>query len=86
MKSYELTEMERTILDDITKDCFYEEGLDSVIWADCFLDTTKIPAKQARGVLSSLVKKDIIGPIEKGRDGAIKFTEYGKEVMRDLGY
>ena len=86
MKTYELTEMERTILDDITRDCFYEDELDSVIWADCFLDTTKIPAKQARGVLSSLVQKGIIKPILKGRNGSIAFTEYGKEVMRELGY
>lgn len=86
MKAYELTEMERTILDDITHDNFYEDELDSVIWADCFLDTTSIPAKQARGVLSSLVQKGIIKPIIKGRNGSIAFTEYGKEVMEDLGY
>ena len=82
-----LTEMERTILDDIPKDCFYDDGLDSVIWADCFLDTTSIPPKQARGVLSSLVQKGILKPIFKNRDeNTISFTEYGKQVMRSLGY
>lgn len=81
-----LTQMERTVLDDITHDCFYEDELDSVIWADCFLDTTKIPAKEVRGVLSSLIQKGIIFPIQKGRDGAIAFTEQGKELMRELGY
>lgn len=57
-----LTDYEKQILQDITKDDFYEDGLDSGIWADVFLDTTKIPAKQARGVLSSLVQKKHIKP------------------------
>lgn len=84
----ELTKLERTILDDITKDQFYDNGLDSGIWCDCFLDfTTKIPNKEARGVLSSLIKKNILKPILKDRDGnVISFTEYGKQVMRELGY
>ena len=82
-----LTTLERTILHDITQDCFYDNGLDSVIWADCFLDTTRVPAKEARGVLSSLIKKGIINPILPRRDeNCISFTKYGKEVMRELGY
>ena len=81
------TEMERTILDDITTDCFYEDELDSVIWADCFLDHTSIPSEQARGVLSSLIQKGILNPIPKKRDeNTISFTEYGKQVMMSLGY
>ena len=82
----EFTKMELQVLDDITKDSFYEDGLDSMIWADCFLDTTHIPAKEVRGVLSSLIKKNIIRPIIKGRNGVIAFTENGKNVMRSLGY
>lgn len=82
--------MERQALDAITKDNFYEEGLNSCIWADVFLDTFKgyyrIDSTKARGVLSSLVKKNIINPILKGRDGTISFTNYGKEVMKKLGY
>jgi hypothetical protein len=83
-----LTELERTLLDDITKDNFYDNGLDSGIWADCFLDfTTKIPAKIARGVLSSLIQKNIIKPILPKRDeNVISFTQHGKDVMRELGY
>lgn len=83
----QLTDMEKRVLDDITHDDFYEEGLDSVIWADVFCDiTSSIPAKQVRGILSSLIKKGIIYPIEKGRDGCISFTMYGKNVMTALGY
>lgn len=83
----ELTEMERKVLDDITHDDFYEDGLYSTIWADCFVaNFSTIPAKQVRGVLSSLIKKGIIYPIEKGRDGIIVFTAAGRELMISLGY
>lgn len=92
----ELTKMERQALDAITKDNFYENGLDSVIWADVYLDTVKgfygIDSKTVRGVLGSLVKKGLINGIidEKDRfgrsNGTISFTKYGKEVMNELGY
>ncbi len=92
----ELTKMEKQALDAITKDDFYEDGLNSAIWADVYLDTVKgfygIDSKKARGVLGSLVKKGIINGIidEKDRfgrsNGAISFTAKGKEVMRELGY
>lgn len=82
-----LTALERTLLDDLTKDDFWENGLDSGVWVDTFLAyTTEIPAKEARGVLSSLIKKNIIRPIMKGEDGVISLTAYGKEVMIELGY
>lgn len=81
-----LTELEKIVLHDITTDDFYDNGLDSAIWADCFMDTVTISPKEARGVLSSLVQKHIIYPILKGRDGIISFTENGKEIMRELGY
>ena len=80
-----LTDMEKQVLHDITEDEFYENGLDSVIWADCFLDTTSIPSKQVRGVLSSLIQKGILKPMIKSRDACISFTSYGKQVMTDLG-
>ena len=49
-------------------------------------DGTTIGARKCRGVLSSLVQKGIINPIEKGRDGTISFTDAGKELMIELGY
>ena len=81
-----LTTLEKTVLHDITTDDFYEDGLDSAIWADGFMDTVSISSKEARGVLASLIKKGIIKPIAKSRDAVIMFTEYGKSVMRELGY
>ena len=85
----QLTELERKVLHAITKDCFYENGLESVIWADVFLDTCMhygMESKVVRGTLSSLIKKEIIKPIMKGRDGTISFTEEGIELMKELGY
>ena len=81
-----LTELERQTLEDITNDCFYEDGLDSVIWVDCFMDITTIGPRKCRGVLRSLIKKGIINPIEKGGEGTISFTHAGKELMIELGY
>lgn len=86
MANITLTDLEKIVLHDITTDCFYEDGIDSAIWADCFMDTVTIDAKQARGVLSSLVQKNVIYPIAKGRNGFIAFTKLGKEVMKELGY
>lgn len=79
-----LTTNEKAVLKEITEDCFYE-GLDFQIWADCFVDSCSLPNKEVRGVLSSLVKKDIIYGIEKF-DGTIQFTDLGKELMKELGF
>ena len=82
-----LTEMELQTLEDITNDDFYEDGLNSIIWVDTFLEYgTSIEPKKVRGVLSSLIQKDIINGICSGRDATISFTDYGKEVMKELGY
>ena len=37
-----LTELEKIVLEDITHDQFYENDLDSVIWADVFVDDVPI--------------------------------------------
>jgi len=91
-----LTEMERQVLGAFVKDDFCENGLDSSLWADVFLDTIRgycgIESKVARGVLSSLVKKGVIRGFNHiqdrfGRnDDAITLTESGKKLMRELGY
>ena len=84
--THNLTEMERNTLEDMTYDDFYENGVDSCLWADNFLDFSRYDSKITRGVLSSLIKKGIIRPIIRGRDGVICFTPYGKQVMTDLGF
>ena len=79
-----LTELEKQIMQEITKDDFYEDELDSQIWVNCFLDNTcTIERKRAGGVLSSLIQKGLIYGIAEGRDGVIAFTELGKEYMEN---
>jgi len=77
--------MEQQIIEEVTKDDFFEQGVDSCVWTDVFLDDTcTIPAKQARGVLSSLVKKEYICPMGKGRDSYIEFTDRGKTYLKEI--
>ena len=82
----DLTEMELNTLEDMTHDDFYEDGVDSCLWADSFLDFSRYDSKITRGVLASLIKKGIIYPIIRGNYGVIHFTPYGKQVMLELGF
>ena len=58
--SVELTELEQNMMKSIPADDFFEHGLDSVIWLDCFIDGLDMDSKIARGVLASLIKKGLI--------------------------
>lgn len=79
-----ITELEKEIMIAITKDCFFENGLDSVIWTDCFLDDIKMDNKIARGVISSLKQKGFINA-SSGKDATISFTDKGKEYIIEKG-
>lgn len=78
-----LTELEKILMSAIPKDQFYESGLDSIIWTDCFIDYCGVPSKQARGVLVSLDKKGLIY-VSGGKEGTINLTEKGKEYITNL--
>lgn len=79
-----LTVNEKLVLKEITEDNFFEDGLDSLVWCDCFLEFgCSLVPKVARGVLSSLIKKEYIYPISKARDeNYIQFTNKGKEYLK----
>ena len=79
-----LTELEKEILIDITKDNFYEQELESVIWTDCFLSDISMDSKIARGVLASLVKKGYIY-VSSGKDSTIRLEDKGKEYLSKGG-
>ena len=70
----ELTTLEQEVLIDITRDNFYEEAFESTIWTDCFLDCCRTPIKQARAILVSLKKKEMI-EVSGGRDGGIAIRQ-----------
>lgn len=75
-----LTINEEIMLKEFPKNDFYEEGLDSKLWTDCFID--RIPGinpSQCRGVLTSLKKKGFIEGDDMGKDSCIWLTERGKE-------
>ena len=82
-----LTELEIKVLDVIPKDDFYEEGLESCLWADCFIDTIKryagVEATIARGVIASLSKKKYINFYNSGKDSQITLLDNGKEYLKN---
>lgn len=59
--THSLTEMERTLLNEIPLDNFYEDGFNSCLWTRIFTeDTCSIDNRKSKGVLSSLVQKGYI--------------------------
>ena len=74
-----MTELERKMMNAIPEDDFFEDGLGSTLWTDCFIDCCGIDSKQARGVFSSLVQKGYI----LGGKKNFSLTEKGKDyIMR----
>ena len=82
MDNIKLTTMEARVMGCFLTDDYAEEGVDSIIWTDCFLDhvkfMTEIDAKQTRGILSSLIQKDMIFVEE-----SMGLTENGKQYLRN---
>jgi len=67
-----LTAFEVSVMECIPKECFYENGFDSVLWMDCFLDTVlreaKIENKKSRAVVVNLEKKGLLTIAFEKRD------------------
>lgn len=82
MKKFTALELETMFA--MTQDCFWEQGVESYLWADCFAQNCGMDTKKVRGALASLVKKEIIAPIAKGRDGIIALTDNGKQLFKWL--
>lgn len=84
----QLTKLEQIAMSEIPVNEFYEDGLDSILWTDTYIDQSEIPAKKLRGVLSSLAQKGILilySTKEKNLSGAnestLALTELGKIWM-----
>lgn len=58
----DLTELENKVLEAIKKDCFYRESEAGICWVftDFFAKDAGISVESCKGVLGSLVKKEII--------------------------
>lgn len=55
-----LTNLETQVMSLIPADNFYEEGFESVLWSDIFASDCGLESKKVRGVMTSLIKKNMI--------------------------
>ena len=83
MEKVKLTELEEEMLRAIPEECFYQEGFESVLWTNCFLDGLKMDNKVARGVLSSLKQKGVLNVQGTGREGVIWLNEVSIEWLKE---
>ena len=79
-----LTKMEIKILNAMRNNEF-EDCIDAeATWTFAVIDESKINPKQARGVISSLIKKKLIWCISNGQsDDCIGFTDTGRQLFDD---
>ena len=83
-----LTALEEKLMKEIPETGFYEDGLDSCLWTDVFLEESSIGTKSGRGVIASLSKKGYldVSDADAGREGnptSFMFTELGKSWMEE---
>lgn len=79
-----LTENEKTLLVAITNSSFYEEGFNSTLWTNVLMDEVSIANKSARGVISSLSKKDLVTVSGEGSESTTQLTEEGRKAVLTL--
>lgn len=79
-----LTEMERIAMSVQNTD--YGTLLEGdETWAFAWMDETRIPEKQLRGVMSSLIKKGLLIVVKgRGDDDTLYYTEEGIQVSKSL--
>jgi hypothetical protein len=77
-----LTENEKTLLKG-SRDSEYSDPYDSVTWTFSAIENSGLDPKVARGVLSSLVKKELV--IISGKydddESTFEFTEKGRKIF-----
>lgn len=80
-----LTELEQKTIKAIIENDFYEEGFDSWLWNDCFIDRISgVDAKQARALLVTLDKKGYL-EVTGGKDGSFKLLQPAKDYLLNCG-
>jgi predicted transcriptional regulator len=85
-----LTENEKAIM-KAGCDSEYDNFCEAPTWVFSVIDNSKLDAKIARGVISSLVKKGLVEVFDnegrgKANDMAITATESGIEICNELGF
>lgn len=78
-----LTELEKIVMSGIPEDNFYEDGFESALWADIFIENMEEDPKKVRGALSSLIKKEFINMVDDERSKIITLQDNGVQWLKD---
>ena len=81
-----LTEKEKVILKAGNHDSLDYSFCYDYIWTYDLIDCSELKPEIAKGVLSSLVKKELIFIEQDGRYPCVMTTQEGKKVCQELGY
>jgi len=75
-KEFKLTELQQVFLNNMKNDTFYEQGLDSVLWVDIYLDTLEElgHGRMTMGAIVSTLKEK----------GVINITSGAREKRKDV--
>lgn len=90
-KGFTLTKKQVAFITAITKDDFYEHGLDSTLWIDCLCDTVAdIFNPMAVGAMVSTLREKELIYVDVDRVNGKKckyfgFTPLGKRIAKELG-
>lgn len=86
-----LTSKQVNFLKMMPEDDFFEHGLDSALWIDCFADTVSavFNPMAVGAMVSTLREKDLITVSEERLNGKkckyMAFTPLGKKIAKELG-
>ena len=84
----EITKLEKRMLEGIVNSEFNDtdELAEVSVWTHSAIDASKLDAKQARGVIASLVKKGLVDNYIASNpdDCIISYTELGVQVYKQL--
>lgn len=83
MSVIELTNKEiKVLLKGFGGSDFFENE-NSIVWSNS-ISTDKIKGKELSGIVSSLVKKGVMGSQDDGKDSTLWLTQRGKEIFIEL--
>lgn len=89
--TFTLTALEEKVMRAIPEECFYEQGFDSILWMDIFLDCiADVSTKQSRMVIVNLKKKGLIDfqaahGSGSGEGSTLWLLDAGKQWLKERG-
>lgn len=76
-----LTKMEKMVLNSLRNNDYNDCYTDPCTWAFAAIDYSGLNAKQARGVMASLIKKGLMGFQEDDDEDIVWLTDEGKKIF-----